>query len=634
MIARRLQAARPRGAAWIVLAIAAAALALRLYGLDVRAMHHDESLHAQFAWRFAEGQGYVHDPLMHGPLLFHTLAAVFKAVGEGDAVSRLPFAVAGSALVLTPLLLRRRLGDAGVVAAALLLALSPVLLYYSRFARNDLPAALWTVLLFASIWRYREDGRERWLALATAALALSFATKETAYLVAAAALLYLNAAFTASLLARFPLRGADRLRVAIALFPAAWLLAALWRPLGPLRRRFGLGMLPREGDLLVVTGTLTAPFLAAALQLPFPAFGAPDGPRIAGELALAAIAASAGVGVLWNPRRWPPLGVLAALIVLPLFTTWFTNADGFVSGFWGQLDYWLAQQDVQRGHQPGFYYLMMLPIYEFLALIPALVGGAWLLWRGNRLARLLAWWFLAMLAALSLAGEKMPWLNVHLAVPLALLAGLALGEGLPAAARRLRGERATARGWSAAGAVVAAGALLAGLSLRTAADVSFSHPDTPVEPLIYTQTAPDVPALAREIERVARARGAPVIVDTTASMTWPWAWYLRDLPDVRYLPAAEVRGAEAPEGAVLVSAAATLAPDWPQGDRFGPPRPFVHRWWFEEGGYKGSSFGSLLRGLRSGDLLADWASFVAGRTGVESLGALRGEVRFPRGAGP
>ena len=633
MIARRLPAARPRGAALAVIAIAAVALALRLYGLDVRAMHHDESLHALFAWRFAEGQGYAHDPLMHGPLLFHTLAAVFKAAGEGDAVSRLPFAVAGSALVLTPLLLRRRIGDAGVVAAALLLALSPVLLYYSRFARNDLPAALWTVLLFAAIWRYREDGRDRWLALAAAALALSFATKETAYLVAATALLYLNAACTAALLARFPLRGADRLRAAIALFPAAWLLAALWRPLGPLRRRFGLETLPREGDLLVVTGTLTAPFLAAALQLPFPALGGPDGPGIAEELALGAIAASAVAGLLWDPRRWLPLGVLAALIVLPLFTTWFTNADGFVSGFWGQLDYWLAQQDVRRGQQPGFYYLMMLPIYEFLALIPALAGGAWLLWRGNRLARLLAWWFLSMLAALSFAGEKMPWLNAHLAVPLALLAGLAIGAALPAAARRLRGDRATAAGWAAAGAVASASALLAGLSLRTAAEVSFGHPDTPVEPLIYTQTAPDVPPLALEIERVARARGAPVIVDTTASMTWPWAWYLRDLPDVRYLPAGEVRGAGTPDGAVLVSAAATLDPGW-RSDRFGPPRPYVHRWWFEEGGYKGSSFGSLLRGLRSGDLLADWASFVAGRTDAESLGALRGEVRFPRGAGP
>ena len=613
-----------------VAALAAVALAARLADLGARAMHHDESLHAKFAWDFAGGGGYVHDPLMHGPLLFHVLAGLFALFGASETIARLPFALAGAGLVLTPLLLRRSLGEAGTVAAAAFLAISPVLLYYSRFARNDLPAALWTVLLFAAIWRYREDGRERWLGLAAFALAISFATKETAYLVAAAALLYLNAALTASLLAERRLEGLDRLRAGVALFPAAWLLAALWRPLAPLRARLGLGgALPREGDLLVVAGTLTAPFLAAALQLPFPALGEPGGERYAEELALAAIAASAAAGLLWNPARWLPLAALAALVTLPLFTTWFANADGFLSGFWGQLDYWIAQQDVRRGQQPGFYYLMMLPLYEFLALAPALIGGAWLLLRGNRLARLLAWWFLAMFAALSFAGEKMPWLNVHLAVPLALLAGQAAGAALPAAARRLRGPGAGRRAWTAAGAGAALAALLLGVSLRAAFEVSYRHPDTPVEPLIYTQTSPDVPALAREIEAYATLSGAPVFVDTTSALTWPWAWYLRGLPDVRYLPPDAIReGAAAEESAVLILERSSAQPGWPPRDGF-EERPYRHRWWFPEHGYKGASFGSLLGALRSGDLLADWASFLADRTGEDALGALHGGVWFP-----
>ena len=620
-------------AALAVLALAAAALAARLVDLGARAMHHDESLHAKFAWDFAEGGGYVHDPLMHGPLLFHVLAGLFALFGAGETIARLPFALAGAGLVLTPLLLRRNLGEAGTVAAAAFLAISPVLLYYSRFARNDVPAALWTVLLFAAIWRYREDGRERWLGLAAFALAISFATKETAYLVAAVALLYLNAAFTAALLAGRRLDGHDRLRAGAALFPAAWLLAALWRPLAPLRARLGLGgALPREGDLLVVAGTLTAPFLAAALQLPFPALGA-EGERYAEELALAAIAASAAAGLLWSPARWLTLAVLAALVTLPLFTTWFTNADGFLSGFWGQLDYWIAQQDVRRGQQPWFYYLMMLPLYEFLALAPALIGGAWLLLRGNRLARLLAWWLLAMFAALSFAGEKMPWLNVHLAVPLALLAGQAAGAALPAAARRLWGPGAGRLAWTAAGAAASLAALLLGFSLRAAAEVSYRHPDTPVEPLIYTQTSPDVPALAREIEAYASTRGATVFVDTTSALTWPWAWYLRDLPDARYLPPDDIRaGAAADGGAVLILEGSSAQPDWPPRDRY-EERPYRHRWWFPEGGYKGATFGSLLGALRSGDLLADWAGFLARRTGEDSLGALHGGVWLPAAGG-
>jgi len=41
----------------------------------------------------------------------------------------------------------------------------------------------------------------------------------------------------------------------------AWLLAALWRPLGPVRRGLRLAQRPRAADLLVIVGTLTLPFL-------------------------------------------------------------------------------------------------------------------------------------------------------------------------------------------------------------------------------------------------------------------------------------------------------------------------------------------------------------------------------------
>ena len=616
-----------------LLAVAAIALVLRVVDLGSRAMHHDESLHATFAWYFAEGRGYEHNPLMHGPLLFHTLAAMFKVAGDSEVTARLPMALAGTVLMLTPLLFRRCLGTAGTVAAALLLALSPVLLYYSRFARNDVIAVLWTVLLVAAVWRYRADGRARWLVLAAAALALSFATKETGYLALAMVLVYLDATLTAALLDQQGLRGWRRAAAALALAPLAWVVAALWAPLGPLRARLGWAERPREADLLVVLGTLTLPFLVAGVQI---AVGDAEagGLRIEhGETAaiVLAVAAGAAVGLAWDARRWPLLALVVAAITLPLFTTWFTNADGVRSAFWGQLDYWFDQQDVRRGNQPGFYYLMMLPLYEFLALIPALAGAGWLLWRGDRLTRLLVWWLLSTFVALSFAGEKMPWLTVHLAVPLALLAGRALGAALPAAQRRLRGERVSALDWAGAGMAAAVAVLVLGLSLRTASEVSFGHPDTPVEPLIYTQTAPDIPRLAREIEDyvATRAEPTPVVVDTTASLTWPWAWYLRDLPDVRYLPQATIQSGELPEGAFLISADSTLPSESPLRERFGVTRPYVHRWWFPEGGYRSASFGSLFEQLRTGELLGDWAGFVSARGDEADLGTLRGEVLFP-----
>lgn len=616
-----------------VVAIAAVALVMRLVDLGAQALHHDESLHATFSYYFSDGRGYRHDPLMHGPFQFHVIAGFFKLFGDGDAMARMPHAIAGSALVLTPLLLRRWLGGVGTVAVAAFLAFSPTLLYYSRFARNDIFVALWTLLLVVAVWRYLIEGRTRWLLLLAASLALAFSTKETVYLTAAMLLVYLEVVLVGDLLRQRGTRGAMWLFEGMLLLPSAWLIAALWGAAGSWRERLGFESRPRSADLIVVIGALTLPFLAAAIQLPF------EGEvRLGGRLAdhtitawfLTLLAASVLVGLAWDWRRWLPIVGIAMVIVVPLFTTGFTNIDGFQSAFWGQLDYWLDQQDVQRGNQPGFYYFMMVPLYEFLSLIPALLAGLWLLWRGDRLVRLLAWWFLATFIALSFAGEKMPWLTVHLALPLAVLGGYAIGRVVPAFLGAVRHRHTAAWAWSGAGASVGLMVLLAALSVRGAVQVSYGHPDTPIEPLIYTQTSPDVPLLAGEIRAfVEDARGdAPIVVDTTSSVTWPWAWYLRDVPNVTYIDRDAILVGVA-ANAILISAASTVPPDDPLRQQFERSVPYHHRWWFPESGYRATSFESLWDGLRDGSLIDDWVSFFERRVPEEGLGALEGEVLFP-----
>ncbi len=651
---RAIRELRPDGATWSVLAIALAALAMRLVDLDARPMHHDESLHAAFSWYFSEGRGYFHDPLMHGPLQFHLIGGAFRLLGESELVSRLPAALFGSGLVACPLLLRRRLGATGVVVAAIMIALSPSLLYYSRFARNDLLFALFTVLLVAAVWRYREQAAEegeegertpggaggvrgaRWLLLASAALALSFTTKETAYLTAAMLLLYLDASVAWRLVPE-RLAGARRLACWAALLPVAWALVALWPLAGGLRRRWGLGPWSADGDLLVVVGTLTATQLGAFALLPA---GVLAGDLSAGDERALSVAVilllalgAAEVGLRWS-RWWLAPALLFAAIYVPLYTTLGTNPAGLHSGLWGSLDYWLAQQEVQRGHQPGFYYAFMVPLYEPLALAAGLLGGCWLLARGNRLARLLLWWFAWMFLSLSLAGEKMPWLTVHLALPLALLAALVAGE----AARRIReaGARAVLRGplrAGLAGAAVVCVLALGTLTVRTGTAVSYLHPGTPVEPLIYTQTSPDLPEVAREIAAYAEANGTgtglPMTVETRLSLSWPWAWYLRDYHQVLYTSAETLREQEPDPGRVLIATAWTL--DEVPGLRaaYGEARPYRHRSWFPEIRYKSASFGSVLSGLADGSLLHDWWRFLFVRIDESDIGSLRAEVLFP-----
>lgn len=646
--ARGLPAALGRVARWrpdrveaTVLAIALVALLTRTVGLDARALHHDESLHATFSWYIVEGRGYAHDPLTHGPFQFHIVALSFLLFGDSDAAARVPAALFGTGLVLTPLLLRRALGPVGTAAAAALFAVSPSLLYFSRFAREDSYVALFLMVASAAVWRYIEEGRLRWVVTLAAMLAFAFSTKETAYIYAAILLLYLNGA-TAH---RLFWQAHEGRRVTpgqwlrgLLLIPFAWLAAAFWGPLARLRARLGWERLPREGELLILVGTLTLPLLAAFAGIPAERL---NGGPLVGDLewrvrvvtvGLSLIAA-AWVGTGWRPGWWLIAAGTSLAIAAPLYTTFGTNPKGIWGLPWNSLAYWLEQHSVQRGEQPPFYYLMMLPLYEMLALAPAAATAAWLIARRrDAFAIFVGWWFLGSLAALSYAGEKMPWLTVHLAIPLALLAAYGLGRALPAAARAARAGRGHPAAWAGTGLAAAAALLLGAYAVDADIGLNRRHPDTAVEPLIYVQTTPQLPPLAAEVRaRMADGRATQIYVDNTDSLTWPWAWYLRGL-NVRYADGDFFRQADIESGAILILARGTLHELALSRRQSEPAVYYLHRWWFVEDGYRATTWGSLASGLRDGSLPRRWLEFARHRTSPDTLGALEGEVLFPRAA--
>ena len=171
-------------------ALLTGAAVMRLWDLGFRAVHHDESLHSFYSWQLAQGSGFRHDPLMHGPFQFEATAAIFFIFGDSDYTSRLLYAVAGIALVALPLFFRSRLGRLGALFTSVMLAFSPALLYFSRFARNDILMAVWVLGLVICMWRYidadsKDEGKNRYIYIAAALLALAFASKETSYLITA-----------------------------------------------------------------------------------------------------------------------------------------------------------------------------------------------------------------------------------------------------------------------------------------------------------------------------------------------------------------------------------------------------------------------------------------------------------------
>ena len=628
----------------------ASALILRLWDLGSRALHHDESLHARFAYDLFAGNGFEHTPVLHGPLqFFGTAFAYLVSGGASDVSARILPALLGTALVLVPFFLRRQLGTVGALAIAALLAFSPTLLYFSRFARNDIWIAVFTLVLIVAIWRYLADQRHRYLYLIAGVLALSFATKETTFLFVGTLLLFLNI-WVASELAHQTQRHLgepERVRpfYTLAYLPLAWLIVALWPFIGGARAQLGIVQRIPTMDVLLIIGTLAGPQFAAVAELPFDAAGlsidTTEKHRLLGyPTVIALILASAVVGLRWNIRVW---ALCASLFYVPytlLYTAFFTDISGFGSGIWESLDYWMGQHDARRAGQPDFYYLMLLPAYELLALAiagPALLyytlrGGlaSWLLTattvvlllaffgadsfepggfvealavaalpaaivtaffavKGTMFERFLVFWTASSIVAYSFFGEKFPWLSVHTTLPVVVLAGYTGGRVVEALFARSPSDQtgassvafAFARRWALPALAVAVLVPVAAFTVWTGIRVTHGHGDQARELLIYTQTTSDVPRIAGEIVAVAGRSGLDdeLRVQVDRPYTWPWAWYLRDY-DVTF----DVFSLEfTPEpGAVVVVSAVNDAIMNPFREDYQPPQAFTLREWFQE----------------------------------------------------
>jgi len=171
------------GAAW-----------LRLVDLDNRPMHTDEAVHAIKFGDLLENGRYVYDPFeYHGPGLNYLTLPIAWADGAdrltdiSEVHLRLLPAVFGTGLVAVVWLLRRDLGPGATVAAAVLTAISPAMVFYSRYYIQEMLLVWFTFVAAAALWRAarRTDGptarrrRVGWLVLAGVCLGMMHVAKET-----------------------------------------------------------------------------------------------------------------------------------------------------------------------------------------------------------------------------------------------------------------------------------------------------------------------------------------------------------------------------------------------------------------------------------------------------------------------
>ena len=431
------------------------AIITRFYDLETRVMSHDESLHTYFSWLLYRGQGYQHAPMMHGPYQFHIIALSYFLFGVSDFTARIPSVLFSLATVWMVWYWRRYLGNWGMIVASLLMVVSPYMLYYGRYVRNESFVGFSGILLLYSILRYLEVGDKKYLYLVTGATLLHFTSKETAFIYTAQAWLFLGIYFLAQLFqtGKLPNLREDR---------AFGLMILLGTFVLPMVTPFPIKWL--EPWLHV-----TIPTEAAQIQT----LDARALWTVGGFVAFFFIL-SILIGMIWNREWWKYAAFYWGVFTI-LYTTVFTNPAGFFTGIVGSLGYWLVQQGVERGGQPNyFYWLVQIPMYEFL---PAL-GTIFAAWLGFKkifgykpqqaapeteaatlpenpeptvelveaqaqhlnfvaMFSLLLFWSITSIIAFSVAGEKMPWLTYHMAWPMVLLTGWGIGQVIETIAGKL-----------------------------------------------------------------------------------------------------------------------------------------------------------------------------------------------------
>ena len=519
------------------------AILIRLASLGTDALNPNGAHHAYAAYALFRGSGATLDSTVGGPFAVIFGALLLFLFGISDQVIRLGPALAGIGAVALVLPLRPYLGRAGALLAALLLAISPSVVYFSRAEQPDTYAIFFSVLLLVALLRTFDHGRRGDIVLAGAAAALLFVAAPvgpTLLLLFLAATLIVWARGRAAAIAED-----ETTDTAARSFGAAGLFAAI-----------------RSGGLIALLVAV------AILLLVFSAFGAVPGNLASGptEWLGAWIASFTGPGGAPAGRDG-----LFALGLLPIY-----EPLALLAGIWGLARLFVGPSLADEQARGGAVVRGILGAWAILGVLLLLIGGAqqpallllsavpltllagaafgelierieWQrgesFWNGG--AALVLFTVLAVIAWCATLGQVLQpsrfaddtarMLSLLLTV---LLFALPLSGAALWFARRI--ERAAAWQALALGLVV----LLLGYGLRSSIGLNIYRANAANEPLVYNVSTPEIRPLMERLIRLSRdmtalnrtladptgGHGLSVAVDP--AVEWPVRWYMRDFPDL------------------------------------------------------------------------------------------------------
>ena len=446
-------------------------------------MHADESVQAAiFRGLWLKGE-YAYNPHeFHGPTLpYATLPSVWLSRAESFAeTSETTFRIVpvcfGIGVIVLIAFFADAVGWPAVVSASLLAAISPAMVFFSRYYIHETLLVFFTLCAILFGWRYFRSGRLVWCLAAGAALGLMQATKETAPLGYVAAVVALGLTWFYGRLGGGAGRDVSEEEKAI------------------------------DGD-----GTQASRV-------------GPDGPsRFAWwHFALGAGAALLLAVVLYSSFFTNLPGLIDAVLT---YEPWLKRAGG--DSPHGNPWYFFLQR-------LGWWQVKDGPVYsELLILCLAGVGFVTALFPKGRLfrdvdVRFVRWvgfYTVLLMAGYSIIPYKTPWCALQFLLGLILLAGVG-------AVALVRVTPTIPLKSVVAVALIAGAGQLGWQSYRA----SFVRPADPENPWVFAHTSPGLLELGTIVEQFAEAypdgHGLPIKVIWDDPYYWPLPWYLRRFEQV------------------------------------------------------------------------------------------------------
>src|SRR5258706_10711084 len=153
---------------WLAFAglITAIAAFLGFFRLDLKPLHHDEGVNGFFLTNLVRDGVYKYDPAnYHGPTLYYIALPFVKLFGLKTVPIRLSVAIFGVLTVVLVLFLKRYIGRVGSLFAALFLALSPGMVFISRYFIHEIFFVFLSLALVVSVLFFIEKRKAGYFAV-------------------------------------------------------------------------------------------------------------------------------------------------------------------------------------------------------------------------------------------------------------------------------------------------------------------------------------------------------------------------------------------------------------------------------------------------------------------------------------